>query len=122
VADLTLANIQPDLYAFGADAFVSKLNSSGTGLVYSTLLGGSGYEAGIGIAVDSSGSAYVAGLTDSDDFPITAGALQTMYHSLLPEDLDQRPEHVRARRQKHHLLALVNVLQRVGEIAVSVDL
>ena len=45
------------------DAFVSKLNPSGTALVYSTYLGGSDEDYGAGIAVDSSGDAYVAGYT-----------------------------------------------------------
>ena len=43
------------------DAFVTKLDPSGAGLVYSTYLGGSGSEWGNGIAVDGSGSAYVTG-------------------------------------------------------------
>ena len=63
--------------AFGGDAFVTKLNASGTGLLYSTYLGGSGDELGSGIAVDSLGNAYVTGNTSSTDFPTTAGALQT---------------------------------------------
>jgi uncharacterized protein (TIGR03437 family) len=57
--------------------FVSKLNSAGTALVYSTYLGGSGSERGTAIAVDSSGSAYVAGYTGSSDFPVTPGAYMT---------------------------------------------
>ena len=59
------------------DAFVTRLNSAGSGLVYSTYLGGSDSDAGLGIAVDSSGSAYVTGLTRSTDFPTTSGAFQT---------------------------------------------
>jgi hypothetical protein len=66
-----------DPYAlFGpGDAYVSKLSADGTALVYSTYLGGSGFDQGIGIAVDSSGNAYVTGLTDSLDFP-TVNPLQ----------------------------------------------
>jgi hypothetical protein len=53
------------------DVFVTKLNAAGTGLIYSTYIGGSGEEYGIGIAVDSStGSAYVTGYMDSTDFPL----------------------------------------------------
>jgi len=52
-----------------SDVFVTKLNASG-GLVYSTYLGGSSFDFGRGIAVDSSGNAYVTGDTDSDDFPM----------------------------------------------------
>ncbi len=51
------------------DAFVTKLNPSGSALVYSTLLGGSDSEGGYAIAVDSSGNAYVTGLTESNNFP-----------------------------------------------------
>lgn len=57
-------------------AFVTKLNSSGTGLAYSTYLGGSGGDRGLGIAVDDAGLAYVTGSTGSVDFPITPGAFQ----------------------------------------------
>jgi hypothetical protein len=55
---------------------VTKLNSAGTALVYSTYLGGSGTDQGIDIAVDAAGSAYVTGTTDSTNFPTTAGAFQ----------------------------------------------
>jgi hypothetical protein len=59
-------------------AFVTKLNTTGTALVYSTYLGRTGYGAkGAGIAVDSSGDAYVTGSAASADFPITTGAFQT---------------------------------------------
>ncbi len=53
----------------GRDAFVAKLNSTGSALLYATYLGGSADDAGMGIAVDSSGDAYVTGFTDSTDFP-----------------------------------------------------
>jgi hypothetical protein len=52
-----------------ADAFVTKLNASGA-LVYSSYLGGTNTDVGYGIAVDTSGSAYVAGQTCSQDFPL----------------------------------------------------
>jgi photosystem II stability/assembly factor-like uncharacterized protein len=61
----------------GDDVFVTKLNSQGSGLVYSTYLGGSGTDTGRSIAVDSSGNAYVTGVSLSVDFPLTAGALRT---------------------------------------------
>jgi uncharacterized protein (TIGR03437 family) len=54
------------------DAFVSKVNPQGSGLVYSTCLGGSGEEAGRGLRVDATGNLHVAGTTDSHDFPDTA--------------------------------------------------
>ena len=58
------------------DIFVTKLNASGTALEYSTYLGGGLYEAGMGIAVNAAGNAYVTGYTSSPDFPTTAGAFQ----------------------------------------------
>jgi Beta-propeller repeat len=66
-------------YGGGGDAFVTKLNASGTGLVYSTYLGGSSGDNGYGIAVDGSGNAYVTGYTGSNNFPTTPGAFQTSY-------------------------------------------
>ena len=51
------------------DAFVTKLAPAGNALIYSTYLGGSGYDAGLGIAVDGAGSAYVTGYTASTNFP-----------------------------------------------------
>jgi len=61
----------------GSDAFVTKLNPTGTALIYSTFLGGSDFDTGVGIAVDASGNAYVTGSTASTNFPTTAGAFQT---------------------------------------------
>ena len=60
-----------------ADAFVSKLTPAGSGLEYSTYLGGAGDDSGLGIAVDARGSAHVTGYTSSLDFPTTAGAFDT---------------------------------------------
>jgi hypothetical protein len=60
-------------------AFVTKLNAEGTGLVYSTYLGGSDYEESTGIKVDSAGNAYVTGRTYSKDFPTTPGVVQPVY-------------------------------------------
>jgi uncharacterized protein (TIGR03437 family) len=57
-----------------ADAFVTKLNQSGTGLVFSTYLGGSATDSAASIAIDSAGNSYVGGSTASEDFPTTAGA------------------------------------------------
>ncbi len=69
-------------YQGGLDVFVTKLNPSGSQLLYSTYLGGSGDESGVGIALDNAGAAYVTGYTGSADtgagaFPTTAGAYIT---------------------------------------------
>ena len=63
----------------GFDAFVTKIDPSGSALVYSTYFGGTGDDFGAGIAVDGSGQAYVAGRTYSKNFPTTARAYQTIY-------------------------------------------
>ena len=60
----------------GRDAFVTKLNSTGTAILYSTYLGGSNYEQGNSIAVDSTGAAYITGDTTSTNFPLV-NAYQT---------------------------------------------
>ncbi|HLY61685.1 MAG TPA: SBBP repeat-containing protein [Terriglobia bacterium] len=61
------------------DAFITKINASGSALIFSTYLGGSGNDVAQGIAVDPLGSVYVAGGTFSTDFPVTPGALRTTY-------------------------------------------
>ena len=60
-------------------AFVLKLNPSGSGLIYSTFLGGSGNDYATGIAVDSTGQAYISGYTASIDFPVSSSAFQRSY-------------------------------------------
>jgi hypothetical protein len=70
------ALVGPDLTPNGsADAFVAKVNAAGTALVYCGYIGGSGEDSGIGIAVDLSGNAYVAGRAWSTEstFPVTVG-------------------------------------------------
>ncbi|HKS96611.1 MAG TPA: SBBP repeat-containing protein, partial [Terriglobia bacterium] len=66
---------QPNLHG-GFDAFVGRLNAAGDALVYSSYLGGGSGDQALGVALDSSGSAYVAGITNSDDFPTTSVAFQ----------------------------------------------
>jgi hypothetical protein len=76
----TVGAFDTTLNALGTfDAFVTKLNPSGSAIVYSTFLGGTNTESGNGIAVDTSGSAYVTGDTGSVDFPTTAGAFDTTH-------------------------------------------
>jgi len=74
------------------DAFVSKLNSTGTALVYSTYLGGSDEDYGASVAVDSSGDTYVAGYTYSTNFPVqnalqpnNAGGVDAFVTELSPD-------------------------------------
>ncbi len=64
------------------DVFVTKIAAAGSPIVYSTYLGGSGAAPGDqanGIAIDSSGNAYVTGVTGSSNFPVTTGAYQTSF-------------------------------------------
>ena len=68
--------MQPKLTG-GNDAFVTKFNAAGSGLVYSTYFGGSGSDRGYGIAVDGNGYAYVTGLTTSSNLTTTVGAFDT---------------------------------------------
>jgi hypothetical protein len=56
-------------YGWHPDVFVAKFNSTGNGLVYSSLIGGNLGETATALAVDSQGNAYVAGITISEDFP-----------------------------------------------------
>src|SRR5262245_14776913 len=65
------------------DAFVAKLNSTGSALLYSTLLGGNKLELGRDIAIDANGNIYVTGQTDSSNFPTTDGALQRTLGNVL---------------------------------------
>ncbi len=60
------------------DVFVTKMNPSGTGIVFSTFLGGNFYDEGRGIAVDPSGNIFVTG-TASNFFPTTAGTFDTTF-------------------------------------------
>jgi hypothetical protein len=60
------------------DVFVTKLNPTGTVLVYSTYIGGSWYDEGNAIAVDESGNAYVTGYTQSSNYPVTAAFQSTL--------------------------------------------
>jgi hypothetical protein len=64
-------------YNSNGDAFVAKLNGTGSALTYATFLGGSSGDWSEDIAIDSSGAAYVTGYTESSDFPTTTGAFDT---------------------------------------------
>ena len=77
---LQSAGMPSQLFLIGvgqvSDAFVAKIDASGR-LVYATYLGGSGTDIAKAIAVDTQGNAYVAGVTGSANFPVTAGAFQS---------------------------------------------
>ncbi len=82
----TTGAFQTNIKNVAGNAFVTKLNSSGSALIYSTCIGGSGFnnssvygDVGNSIAIDASGNAYIAGSTSSSDFPTTSGAFQTNY-------------------------------------------
>lgn len=70
----------PIFNGFPLDAYVVKLNPSGSALVYATFLGGTDVDEGLGIAVDGSGAAYVTGGTWSPDFPTTLDAFDTTHN------------------------------------------
>ena len=81
-------NIRPSFYGDGhTHAFVMKFRADGSGLVYSTLLGGSTDEYAGGLVVDSLGNAYVAGHTSSNDFPVTV-ALSTSHPDMFVSKLN----------------------------------
>ena len=61
------------------DGFVTELNTTGGALVFSTFLGGSGYDYAAGIALDVTGAIYVSGNTTSTDFPTTPSAAQSTF-------------------------------------------
>jgi Beta-propeller repeat len=68
------SSIQPANGGGAADAFVTKINATGTAILYSTFLGGSGDDEPAGIGIDDAGNAYVAGSTDSPTFPGVSGS------------------------------------------------
>lgn len=70
--------VQPSFAGGNSDAFIAKFNSTGT-LLFLTYLGGSGADAGNSIAIDSSGDIYIAGTTNSMDFPSASLPVQPPY-------------------------------------------
>lgn len=66
-------------YGGATDAFVVKLNPTGSAPVYSTFLGGSAEDQATGIKIDDTGNAYVSGFTNSTNFPVTTGSFRTSY-------------------------------------------
>lgn len=64
------------VHGAGSDAFVAKINASGTELVYAAYLGGNSSDVASAVALDAAGSVYLAGTTFSNDFPVTTNAVQ----------------------------------------------
>jgi hypothetical protein len=64
----------------GAEVFVTRIDQAGSGLIYSTYLGGSGYDDAHAVAVDANGSATITGTTNSTDFPTTGGAFDATHN------------------------------------------
>ena len=76
---ITPGAFQTSFAGGNSDGYVTKINPAGSGLVYSTYLGGSGDDAAGAVRVDREGNAYVPGGTSSTDFPTTANAFQSSY-------------------------------------------
>ena len=64
----------------GTNVFVTKLNNSGSALLYSTFIGGLAYQMGSSVAVDVSHNAFITGYTNSADFPTTPGSFDETYN------------------------------------------
>jgi len=78
-SDFPLVDPYQGTYPNGDNGFISKISADGSTLIYSTYLGGTGYDYPQDIAVDSDGNAYVIGQTSSTDFPLSADAIQEVY-------------------------------------------
>ncbi|MCX7745062.1 MAG: SBBP repeat-containing protein [Flavobacteriales bacterium] len=76
--DITTGAYQ-EIYIGYSDVFVTKLNSTGSSLIYSTYIGRYYDDEGYGIAVDADGNAYITGYTSNTNFPVTTGVFQTIY-------------------------------------------
>ena len=85
------AGVEAQNYFFNfGDAFISKLNPSGSALIFSTLVGGKGDDWVSALSVDSSGNVIATGSTTSTNFPVTAGAFQSFFRgpTSLPYSVD----------------------------------
>jgi hypothetical protein len=67
-------------HSMSSDTFISRLDSSGSSLIYSTYIAGSSQDMAMAVKADSSGSAYVCGRTASQDFPVTSGSFGQAYN------------------------------------------
>jgi uncharacterized protein (TIGR03437 family) len=71
--------IQSNYGGDDSDAFLARLDGAAANLEFSTFFGGSGEDGAFGLAVDRSGNAYVTGFTESENFPVSASALQNRF-------------------------------------------
>lgn len=76
----TTADVFDVTHNGGEDAFAFRLNAMGSALSYSTFLGGSGVDRGVGIATDSQGRSTITGYTASANFPVTATSFDSSYN------------------------------------------
>lgn len=76
----TTAGTFDGIYSADADVFVTKLNAAGTGLIYSTFIGGGASEVAYGIATDPSGNALITGHSGGATYPTTAGAFDRTHN------------------------------------------
>jgi len=84
----TTAGAYDTTYNGNNDVFVTRLNSSGSSLVYSTFIGGTQFDQGFAVGIDSTGAATVAGYTMSNNFPATAGAFDTTFNGVVGSTKD----------------------------------
>lgn len=78
----TTTGAYDESYTGNSDVFITKLNSSGSALLYSTFIGGSGYEIAYGLTIDGSDNSYMTGTTASTDYPVTVGAYDVTINGL----------------------------------------
>jgi len=76
----TTAGCFDDSLSGGCEAFILKLSSDGSELVYSTYIGGGGTDTAWGISLDSETNAYITGGTKSTDFPTSTGCYDDSYN------------------------------------------
>jgi hypothetical protein len=65
-----------------SDAFFCKLNSTGNTLLYSTFLGGTQFDVGLGLTIDNTNAVYITGATSSADFPVTGSAYDNSFNGV----------------------------------------
>ena len=79
-SSLSIPGRPPQQFLRGpSDCYITKIHPDGTSILYTTYIGGGGSETCSSLTVDNQGNVYAAGTTTSNDFPVTAGAVQTKY-------------------------------------------